>query len=326
MELFKKIKEKGYVKRLKPSTRKKIIERQVANRLVAGVLLFLLLSSLVAVIKTFSQTGVVEQLSQQVNAVESQVTGLDEQKTEQIDLFVVRYVFGDFLEAYINSPVDSEQQKVREEVLKKYFVKHSDYAVDKNDVERQLISYELIGVSEAEGFYRALFDVRYQLMIAYETAPQVVEMKPKEVRAVFAVPFVFGEGKYAVSGYPYVAPTDDLIDVGLKRVETVSEPETDLTVKKEVEDFLKNFLDKYASGKQEDLAYFMQEPKGLNGQYVYLEHDLIRILKTEVADQYDVLVKVSFSDKEAVFKHSERIRLRVVKQGGKYVVLSLSQE
>ncbi|ALN77506.1 conjugal transfer protein [Staphylococcus agnetis] len=242
----------------------------------------------------------------------------------------------DFIDKYINIPKDTEALETREKDLMKYFA--SDYKKPEEkttDTERKLNSKAFYNIKRSHKQTVIQYIVNYDINITEkknvkvkkkggkkgETESKTEEKSRKVTQNVLInVPIKSENNKYVVVEYPYFTP---IPDTHLNKVKMVEDEFKD----KKREDnpklnaFVKDFFDKYASSKSEDMAYLMKEPSGLEGQREVSEIRETRLYPR--GDHYIVKAEVMMKDKDSPLENLEHYTLEVVKKDGKFYVNQL---
>ncbi|MBC2262764.1 conjugal transfer protein [Listeria sp. FSL L7-0091] len=252
----------------------------------------------------------------------------------------------DFLEQYINVPVNIDDRTMRTETLAKlyatelkqddlsnfegyrelksktYFstVEYKDMAIVQYDV-----TYNNVGLVEKERKKKEKYKDGKTEKIR-EVVEKYQEKEIKEVHALINIPVRSVDGGYTVIENVFFTQVPKLSTNKTKPVENKMDveqkPEISATEKDNVEAFLQDFFKRYANTSVDDLAYMMKKPEALNGLKEFQE--IIYFKAYEQKKQILVKVSLIFKDTGSTMTNTEDFSLTLSKKDGKYFIEKLT--
>lgn len=218
-------------------------------------------------------------------------------------------------------PNDKTGLEKRNNQLKKYFSFTTDFSTIESD-KRVLTTKALYDVEKQKEYYLAKYVVNYDV-ITKKVGSDGKAMDDKLSKTVLlTIPARYEKGKFTIIDYPYFSSLPNLqsssvidLPTDVDKSEVVPSKDSE-----KISTFLNQFLDKYATGKKDDLVYMMEIPEGLNGLYEFKE-TVNTVYKT--GDSYTVFSKVTFVEPSGTMTHVENMKLTLVNKDGKYFITKL---
>jgi len=245
-----------------------------------------------------------------------------------------------FVDEYMNVSNDNEAFKERSQNLVKNF--YADGLVE-NEVsfsaKRSLKEATLISLKNIDGVSVASYQVNYEIETPVTkkieekhkdskgkettTTKEVTDTEKVEATQVLNIPFSKKNHAFCVVAYPYFTePVSTKANVksityDMEKLEAVDD-ETD----KEAQKFVSDFLTKYCESSSADMAYMMDNPEGLNGNFT-LDKVESKIYKAN--DGLIVKADVSLKDKDTSILQKEQLTLHLVKKSDNSFYLHSNQ-
>lgn len=317
--------------------KKKEIQTKGVKRVVLGGLVVVLLSGVGAYVKATAVSDHVSKVESSVKLLKNDVEGDNEKKlllTPELQSFMDRFV-----SEYVNIPNDDEQFKKRSETLvKEYYAKGMNEDTTSFSAKRSLKDYTLVSLKYVDGVPVASYQVSYEIE---NPVTKTVEEKHKDSKGkmvtskkeitateksvseqVLNIPFIEKNQSFCINAYPYFTePVTTKANENVLSYDDEKMGKVDLKTEKEVEKFVEEFMTKYCESSSADMAYMMNDPEGLNGNFSLDQVDS-KIYKSN--DSVVVKVDVSLKDKDTSILQKEQLTLELVKKSDKYYVQKLS--
>lgn len=292
-------------------------KRTVAKRTryaVWGTIVVLGLSGVFAFIKANNVSDSNSQLVEQVDAMTKKLETLtavsvDERKTDAY--------FSEFIPLFMNLDAEDYDTRVkREQALGHYFESTSDYTFG-DSTNRRLKDFRLYELNQSEVGFVARYFVRY-------TTSEIEGENPQTFEHLLNIPFVEENGVFAITEFPYFG----LVPENRGMVETI---ESTLSERNQVsfaeveglEEFLEQFFNNYASSSVEDIAYMMQEPISLNGQFEYVRSEN-KVYEFEDQEEFIVQSVIELQLSNTGLTHKEHMTLTISNDGDRFFVEKLT--
>ncbi|MHC5217953.1 conjugal transfer protein [Enterococcus sp. LJL128] len=320
---FKAKKEK------RPSTKKIAVKKYNQFFLIAMVLF--LFSGVFSLFRSFGIGGRVDKVQAVQKELSDKVT--NESGSGESYPFSMNSFMSDFISDYMYLSANSDEMKARKETLKKYYAENVSADSEEVSTARKLISSELSEVTEKDTYSTAVYRIVYSVDIAHEEIKKekngdsfedvsYIEYETEEKTTLLSIDFVEKEGKFSIISTPYFSAIKKEVAnfEGVKKQEE-SGTALDADKLKDVNTFLDIFFEKYATGTNEELQYFMKNVESLGGGY---RVDTIETPEAFSHDEFTtVYVKVIFAEKESNLKHKEAFSLKLVKEEDQYKISEL---
>lgn len=150
----------------------------------------------------------------------------------------------------------------------------------------------------------------------------------KRVDRYLTVPVKKAGDSYLVVGFPrFIAPPVAKMPAGQEEeAKDVQGEAVDNQTRLEVEQFMKSFWKVYTTGAPEEIAYFEKNSKstsGLTGMMSFLEMDQLAVRQNEGV--YTAECNVLLEDLASGAKFTNHYLFKLVKEGGRWYVLSMEQ-
>lgn len=319
------------IKKVKrPSVKK--VEVKYFNRIFIVVMAFILLSGVFALVRTFGIGGRVNQ----VEAVQKKLSGKISTESVNIDEtypFQINSYLSEFISEYMFLSADQDQMKARKESLAKFYASNIPIDNDELSTSRKLISSELVDLSQKENYSTASYRVVYSVDIAFEKVKKeksgdsfenvsYVEYENQEKTAVMNIDFIEKNGKVSIISPPYFSAIN-IENAGFEGVSKNEDTSNALKADqiKEIHSFLDIFFEKYASGTNEEIQYFMKNVESLGGGYTVDSVESVEAFTHE--DYVTVYANVTFVEDDSNLKHKENFSLKLAKEEKQYKVNEL---
>lgn len=278
----------------------------------SGIIFFFFCSFLAL----FKATTSARYNSEVISGVQSLKEELSAIKQTNIDDLKVDAYFSDFLPIYFDiESTNIDQKSKREELLGQYFKDTSDLTMNVSG-DRSLKNFRLIDVSSADNGWIAKYEVTY-------TATDNEKKNTQQFHQVINMPFLYENGVFAMTETPYFTALESqsgLVDRTENNLSGQSEIDSDK--KEQIQAFLDQFFKNYASTNESDMAYMMQDPESLKGEFEYISSE------NKVYDggsgSWKVKSEVTFQLPKTSFMNTENMTLSLVQKDGKYFVENLT--
>lgn len=263
----------------------------------------------------------------------------DKQNDEDIPINEADEFLNDFISVFMNIKNEDDYLNERKENLNSFLANKEDLDIEVSSIfnqddikgDRILKSQKLISYDSNNDIfqYKVEFDSKVENEIENKVTKGKGKKKKTEVKTeieeeveshvlVLNIPVVYEAGKFNVSAVPYFEQVPNLKgDIELE-IDDIDLDEINGEDEKEIEEFVINFFEKYASETVEELSYLMEEPVSLNGA---LDLDEITNLKVYDSDEgYVVTATVHFKDKLNGISQYENVRLEISENGNNYYI------
>mgnify|MGYP005984176079 FL=1 len=294
------------------SRREKIIDR-----LFLIVVLLILSSGIFALVRTFGIASRIEQLvasQPPLNESLSQTTGGSASSgfPFEMNLFLQT-----FIEHYIPLSNDGAAMADRAEQLRPFCVEEISFNSSPAPIKRTLVSSELSGIKESEGFVTACYKVTYELEVPTQQINGEGEMYMDytfQEETIFLAMDVIQQGElFTIISYPYLKAVEQPF---MEAQQLIREDSTEVLIvgeqAEEVQQFLSIFLSKYAEGATEELTYLMDETESLEEGYQLREIEHVQVFQQ--GQEFLAYVTVSFDKVSLGLVHTEAFSIKLVKE------------
>ncbi|MFS1133355.1 conjugal transfer protein [Enterococcus hirae] len=317
--------------------KKKAIQMKGVRRIVLGGLIIVLLSGVGAYIKASAVSNHISKVEKSVVQLKNDIDGSNQ---NQISFTPELQSFMDcFVDEYMNISNDDEAFKTRAQNLEKNF--YAD-GLKENEVsfsaKRSLKEATLVSLNNIDGVSVASYQVNYEIETPVTkkveekhkdskgkettTTKEVTDTKKIEATQVLNIPFSTKDHAFCVVAYPYFTePVSTKAKVKSITYDTEKLKAVDDETDKEVQEFISDFLKKYCESSSADMAYMMDNPEGLNGNFTL---DKVESKVYKASDGLLVKADVSLKDKDTAILQKEQLTLHLVKKSDKYYVEKLS--
>jgi MFS superfamily sulfate permease-like transporter len=292
-------------------------KRTVAKRtryVVWTTILVLGLSGVLAFVKANNVSNSNAQLIEKVDAM---TKNLETLTAISVDERKMDAYFAEFIPIFMNLDSEDYDARVEREVaLGHYFESTSDYTFG-NDSNRRLEEFRLYELAQVEGGFVARYFIRYMTNEIEGEKTQIFEH-------LLNIPFVEENGVFAITEFPYFGLVPEnrgvvaTIESALSERNQVSFAEVE-----GLEEFLEQFFNNYASSSVEDIAYMMQEPISLNGQFEYLRSEN-KVYEFENQEELIVQSVIELQLINTELAHKEHMTLTISNDGDRFFVENLS--
>ncbi|UBH13592.1 conjugal transfer protein [Macrococcus armenti] len=238
-----------------------------------------------------------------------------------------------FVDEYINLPKDNEERDKRSIGLSKYFLEGYEESSNDNKSERKLKSKEFYNIKKSDGQIIVQYIVNYDVdtVVKKEVKEKVKSSKKKDEfktvvkeenktvnqNMMLNIPIISDKDVYSVNEMPYftLIPEDKLLKG--KMVQNKIDEKYRFRDEK-VNEFIKDFFDKYADSTAEDMTYLMDNPQGLEGTRTVKEISNMNLYKKD--KKIIAKVIVSMTDKDSSLVNTEHYTLEIIKKDNKFYV------
>ncbi|MDT2010820.1 conjugal transfer protein [Carnobacterium divergens] len=311
---FRKVEKTSKRDTFKPT---KTVNSKMLSIVVCVLILFVSFSGVFAFLGVRATNGNVKELKSDLT-VKTKSTDSDLQLIS--DSLVESYL-NPFVVEYMTISNNKEALEKRNNQLKNYFSFTTDFPTTEGD-RRLLTNKALYDVEKKKEYYLVKYVVNYDLFSKSVGSDGKVVNDKVSTKAILTIPVNYEKGKFTIIDFPYFSDLANLqsskvidLPTDVSNSESASSKDTE-----KINEFLKQFLAKYATGKKEDLAYMMETPEGLNGLYDFKE-STNKVYKT--ADSYTVLSKVTFVERGSTLTHIENMKFNIINKDGKYFITKL---
>lgn len=308
----KLLKEKNKQRSTIPSGKRTIAKR--TRYAVWGMIVVLGLSGVFAFIKANNVSASNAQLFEQVNSMTKKLETLtavsvDERKTDAY--------FAEFIPLFMNLDAEDYDTRVeREQALGYYFESMSDYTLG-NDTNRQLEDFRLYELNQAQEGFVARYFVRY-------TTSELEGSNRQTFEHLLNIPFVEENGVFAITEFPYFGLVPENRGLVAATESALSERnQVSFAEVEGLEEFLEQFFNNYASSSVEDIAYMMQEPISLDGQFKYVRSEN-KVYEFEDQEEFIVQSVIELQLNNTGLAHKEHMTLTISNDGDRFFVEKLS--
>ncbi|WP_099221846.1 conjugal transfer protein [Listeria costaricensis] len=249
-----------------------------------------------------------------------------EVKQDVINVASIKNYTDPFINEYMNVSQDREKQDGRLELLQAFLADNVDSnAFDTSATgDQTLNSKALVSATKNKaGNYNVVYRVNFTSAGKTQQNGKEIPVTKKQ-DADLHIELAEKDGKYAVASLPYltaVASSQASIKGENRTIELDAYDKSD---EKEMEAFVTEFFQKYASSKTEDMAYMMAEPESLNGLLSYskiVECDLYKQKSDCLA-----AVEVEFVDPTTNITTTENFELTITDSNNHYFVEKLEHK
>lgn len=228
---------------------------------------------------------------------------------------------GDVASHYMNIPKGDEERESYMDHLKDYVVSKEFLPDIDFDGYRDLKNKSYYGKEQQEDHVVA------QYKVSYETVNKDKE-ETKEHEAMLNIPIRADDhGEYVVVESMYFSPIPDLKGDHQKPVsdpyEEDHEEEIDVNKRNDLQHWVEDFFESYASETEEDMAYMMDTPEALDGLQEFQGIRDFHVYQED--DRYIAKVKVTYREPGADIKHEESYTMKLKTMNDKYYVEDLDQ-
>lgn len=311
---FRKVKKSAKRDIFKPT---KIINSKLISSIVCVLILLVSFSGVFAFLGVRATNGTIKEMKSNL-AIKTNAT--DSNLQEVSDSLIDSYL-NPFVGEYMTISDSKEALEKRNNQLKNYFSFTTDFPTTEGD-KRVLTAKTLYDVEKKKNDYLVKYLVNYDLFSKKVGNDGKVASDKVSKEAIVTIPVNYEKGKFTVIGLPYFSELSNLQSSKVVDLPTtIAKSETPSTKEAEkIDEFLNQFLEKYATGKKEDLAYMMKTPEGLGGLYEFKE-SVNKIYKT--VDGYTVLSTVTFVEPGGTLTHNENMEIKLVNKDGKFFITKL---
>lgn len=253
--------------------------------------------------------------------------------TKPLDSTEANYYAQNFVRDYIHVPKDTEGRDQRKERLMGFMVKptqpneeNTQFNVGSNANERKLDEMTLKKSSAVPNGLELVYDIHYRnfTVTSKQVEKEVNKKKVKQTiqerkevgnQAEFHVFVLKNKKGLAVQSF-YLAPVKNLqakIEAPSSNLEEAKHADIE-----SLTSFTSEFLQKYAEGKKEDLAYMMKNPEALKGLYAFQEVKDLHFY--EQGKETIISGKLLLQEKESAVQIQEGFSLHVTKKDGNHYV------
>lgn len=311
---FKKVKKVSKRDTFQP---KKAVNSKLISSVVCVLVLLVSFSGVFAFLGLRSSNGDIKELKSEVALKAEAVNSEQDEITESL----IESYLNPFVNEYITIPTEKEGLDKRNDQLKKYFSFTTDFSTIESD-KRVLTAKSLYDVEKQKDFYLAKYVVNYDLITKKVGNDGKVKEEKSAKTVLLTIPTRYEKEKFTLIDYPYFSDLPNLqsnavidLPTDVEKSEVVPSKDSE-----KINTFLNQFLDKYATGKKDDLVYMMEIPEGLNGLYEFKE-TVNTVYKT--GDSYIVFSKVTFVEPSGTMTHVENMKLTLINKDGKYFITKL---
>lgn len=298
-----------------PKTRK--IQTKTMKRIFWVGVVFLSISGVLAFLQTQGIRVKVSSLNKEVVAIQQK----NEKEannalvlTPEIESFMNRFVA-----LYMAISEDSNTQKLRQETLiKDYYAEGIKEDTSSFLGKRTLKSAAFVSLGKINNVPTATYKVTYVI----ETKGDDEQKKELTVSQLLNIPFQSSKAGSRVISYPYFSALKKnkekakILDYDQNDYES-----TDGNARREVMNYIEEFLEKYAKNSSKDMRYMMEQPEGLEGS-ASIDQVTGHVFKEK--DHFVVKAAVKFKDKGTELIWQENMSFEVVKKTDKYYVQKLT--
>lgn len=342
MSIKAKLKKNKVVNKMeqieRPKKEKSPVRKDTSKRtafFIWSFILGMLFLAIISVLLSINTRSTLNETNRLVQAKEN------EEVIEEIPVESANEFISNFIKEYMNVSNESEALQERVNNLKEYMVfndtfndeKNPMYHLDNVNGKRILESFNLFHI-ENEG-ERNLFQYKVTFINELETEveKEVVKGKGKDKKKeteieieteqekntlLLNIPIVYEGGLFSVQSVPYFTEVPSLAGNIEYETEKVDLEEYHGNEKENINEFLHTFFEKYATEPVDEMAYLMDEPKTLNGSFLFEE---IRDLKIyEDGDHYKALLAVIFRDELTNIQQVNPVELIISKNGRNFYV------
>jgi hypothetical protein len=292
-------------------------KRTVAKRtryFLWGTIVVLGLSGVLAFVKANNVSSSHSQLIEHVDTMTKKLETLtavsvDERKTEAY--------FAEFIPLFMNLGAEDYDTRVeREQALGDYFESTSDHTLG-NDTNRQLEDFRLYELNQAQEGFVARYFVRY-------TTSELEGGNRQAFEHLLNIPFVEENGVFAITEFPYFGLVPENRGMVAATESALSERnQVSFAEVEGLEEFLEQFFNNYASSSVEDIAYMMQEPVSLDGQFKYVRSEN-KVYEFEDQEEFIVQSVIELQLNNTGLAHKEHMTLTISNDGDRFFVEKLS--
>lgn len=317
--------------------KKKGIQTKGVKRVVMGGLVLVLFSGVGAYIKAGAVSNHISKVEKSVVLLKNDVDGSNQKQitfTPELQSFMARFV-----DEYMNISNDNEAFKERAQNLEKNF--YAD-GLAENEVsfsaKRSLKEATLDSLKNVDGVSVASYQVNYEIETPVTkkieekhkdskgkettTTKEITATEKVEATQVLNIPFSTKDHAFCVVAYPYFTePVTTKAKVKSISYDMEKLKAVDDKTDKEAQKFVSEFLTKYCESSSGDMAYMMDSPEGLNGNFTL---DKVESKVYQASDGLIVKADVSLKDKDTSILQKEQLTLYLVKKSDKYYVKKLS--
>ncbi|MCC2251779.1 conjugal transfer protein [Virgibacillus sp. AGTR] len=329
------------IKRVKVPKKEKSFIKKDHSKLVALAVWSLLVGILfICILTIFLSINTRSVLNDTKKVVHSR----DEtEEREEISIPSAEQFLTGFISQFINVKKTSEDLEKRKNELQSYMVQSEEFANESHSLyqmpdiqgERILNSYSLFNVKEKGDYTLFQYRVTFKNVVEKQKEVPVKKKGDKDKKGknktkivtetdessqtlLLNIPVVSSDEVFSVSGVPYFTKEYSL--KGKIEKEGVKKHLNAYTgeEKEDIETFLVNFFEKYASEDKEELAYMMKEPHSLGGSFLFDE--LLNVEIYEDKSYFIAYAKVRFREEMTNIPYVISVEMKIVNKEGNYFV------
>lgn len=326
---LKQFRRKEKVKSLVPKSRQ--IKLKTAKWVIRLFFSVVFLFSFIAFGRVMTLREELNKVNSTLENVNYQLSLSTQNGTSFFDLRSKERYIEEFLRTYINTSLKSDEQKIRLEKLKRFYV--SNLEIPKQDIKEnytRVQAMDRVDYSVKNGYETFVYHIRFKVskLVTEEQEEngQIVQKdieKFEEHTVFFGVDLMTKNNQYNILHLPYVIVNHDYYGSSVDNTIFSGQEMTDTTVKKDIEQFLSQFFIRYADNRLEDLKYMMSEPFGMGGNYTAKQLSKLKVY--EKNNGYTVTVLVDFNRKGTDLIHTEYFEIDLVKKDNNFMIEALKR-
>jgi hypothetical protein len=245
-----------------------------------------------------------------------------------------------FATNYFNWKVDMNVAEERRKRLEKFLVEGSDEQGGlnrdtlKKSASSTLVKSEAVEVRQKGNEAEVTLKIIQKLEPVNNPAPGTTQApdtpkEPKEVIRYFSIPILMEKGKMVVPNNPTIVHGER--EKAPYKIATFKsegrEINTDVEIKKKVEQFLQSVFKVYTEGTPEEIAYYFEKSNitnGLKGIMTFSKLENLRIYEGKDKG-YRVLVDAKLKDNDSSLEYTYTYDLNLVNKDNKFSISSMKK-
>lgn len=320
--------------------------RQFVTFLVFGVILCSLFFNVLFFAK-YKQIG--SSVVAQQRKVNQELQEVDKESVIRSD--AIKYFASDFLDKYININDDKDDRDRRRDILSGYFIEGfnlsklenlADFKGERKLKDLEYVTVDYLSNDQANIYFSVDYEIT-QIDIVKETIEKEVEKKSKKKKKkkkteiveeeiekeeettinktdYYVVSVVTDGESFSVLENPAVVSLDYVDKVKWEGKEVKGDRLT-TSEKESISEFMDRFFTSYGLS-DEQLSYMTKEKTGLSN-YVYVDSEILQSVSKD--DHYNVVVNVSYKNKDTDLITNHKYYLVLSKQKNTYFVEEITQ-
>ncbi|MDO6450545.1 conjugal transfer protein [Oceanobacillus profundus] len=263
----------------------------------------------------------------------------NEEVKEEIPYASANEFLSSFVQEYINVPRESAALDERAKNIKEYMVFNEAFNDDRNPLynlegvsgTRTLETFNLFNIEDKGDMSLYQYKVTFKNQVEREVEKEVKKGKKKKVEIeteeeentlLLNIPIIYENGLFSVSAIPYFTEVPSLAGNIEYEKEKIGLEEYKGSEKENIAVFMNTFFEKYSTESIEEMAYLMEEPKTLNGSFLFEEiSDLLIYVDGE---NYKVFLQVMFRDELTNIQQVNQVEMTISKNGNNFYVEKLN--